>query len=89
MGYLSYVEGIEAGAFFVSIYVSQNDFNRVVQILSNGNKLVQINIDTPLHGEDLHYGLLPDSPIEWSTEINNWVYIENCNFKFEFFNKAG
>jgi len=86
VGYLSYVEGIEAGAFFVSIYVSKEEFNRIVKILSTGNKLVQIDIDTPLHGEDLRYGLLPDSPIEWNTEINNWVFIEKCGFKFEFCN---
>ena len=84
VGYLRYSKGIEAGLFTVQIHVSKDEFNRIIKILSHGNQLTQINIDTPIHGEDLIYGTGPDSPIVWSTETSDWVYIDNCDFTIEF-----
>lgn len=84
VGYLTYAEGIEAGAFIVQIHVSKKEFKRITNILSKGNNLSQISIETPLHGKDLRYGTVPDDPIEWSTINNNWVHIEKCEFYFEF-----
>jgi len=84
VGYLRYSKGIEAGLFTVQIHVSKDEFNRIIKMLSHGNQLTQINIDTPIYGEDLRYGTGPDSPIVWSTETSDWVYIDNCDFTIEF-----
>ena len=88
VGYLSYqfMEGMEAGEFTVQIHVSGEEFKRMTKNLSIGNNLAIINIETPLHGKDLRYANGPDDPIEWRTETNNWVHIEECKFEFEFCN---
>jgi hypothetical protein len=84
LGFLIYSKGIEAGLFTVQIYVSKEEFNRIIKMLSHGNQLTQIDIETPLHGEDLSYGTLPDSPIVWNTETNDWVHIDNCDYIIAF-----
>ncbi len=76
----------EAGEFTVQIHVSGEEFKRMTKNLSIGNNLAIINIETPLHGKDLRYANGPDDPIEWRTETNNWVHIEECKFEFEFCN---
>lgn len=84
VGYLSYAEGVEAGSYILQIHITEEEFNRIIHIISNSNDLVQINIETPLHGKNLRYGTSPDDPIEWSVKENNWVHIEKCDFTFEF-----
>ena len=64
VGYLLYAEGIESGSFVVQLHVSSNEFERIINLLSNNNELSHINIETPLHDEKLRYGTTPDDPLE-------------------------
>ena len=73
VGYFTYAEGIESGAFVVQLHVSNIEFDRITKLLSNCNNLSHINIETPLHGKSLRYGTTPDDPIAWSIKENNWV----------------
>lgn len=90
-GYLSYygeIEG-ESGSYIVQVHISNDEFNRIIDLLTNNVKLLTVDIETPMFDKKLQYGTNPHTdPIVWNIEEDNWVFIEECEFVFEFSEKS-
>lgn len=80
VGIIDYADNSYSDLYSIQLHTPEQDFFRIVQLVSQGTQIELAKIDTPLH--DPHLAYASHDSIAWKNKEQKWVGIEKFDLSF-------